>query len=150
MTAIHDPKARLEAARLIVARGCDCDAQENCGRDPNAYCGCRKEAEEILGLVPVGRWSAALSEVQAIRQCAEAVLEDAKASDAPDRRELGAINWGDLGVIEISHCQQYEYGTSTWRVLIEEASPDCALRELVYVALKQAFPDKEFDVATEW
>lgn len=80
-----------------------------------------------------------------IRRVAEKALDEARGSQG----DFGAVNWGDLGVVETLHCQD-EYGRASWRILIEEASPDCGLASLVYAAVKGEFPDEAFDVATEW
>ncbi len=82
----------------------------------------------------------------AIRAEAESALAAAATNKS---RNFGAVNWGDLCVVEVLHCRD-EAGYETWRVLIEEASPGCDLGYYVYERLALAFPGVIFDVSTEW
>ncbi len=86
---------------------------------------------------------------QAIRASAEAALQSARDLDDDGRIALGAINWGDLRVVEVLFCLD-EAGATSWRLLIEEAAPECELGVLVYAHLKAEFPDQAFDIGVEW
>jgi hypothetical protein len=77
----------------------------------------------------------------------ECMLEKA----ATQKDDLGAVNWGDLGIADI------EYRLSVLHpgfgpacvVRIEEASPNCKLAEWLYDALdKVKFPSTYFEC--EW
>ncbi len=76
----------------------------------------------------------------------ETALDEARAH----KGDFGAVNWGDLRVTDI------EYRFSMLRpddgpyavVLVEEASPDCRLREWIYERINPLFPNVH--VECEW
>jgi hypothetical protein len=76
----------------------------------------------------------------------EAILEGEEIKSA----NLGAINWGDLGVVDV------EIRNSVWSpvmsgitdrvvVMIEEASPECNLPLYLHNRLREKFPGVEYE-----
>lgn len=86
---------------------------------------------------------------QGIRQAAEQALDGVRLGDPEVRGKMGAVNWGDLRVVEVLFCID-EHGRRTWRVLIEEASPTSGLAAPICTRLAKLWPDEVFEVATEW
>ncbi len=67
------------------------------------------------------------------------ILEDLHPDDLPLEEP---INWGDLKCNEVKQ---------TILVTIDEAAPDCSyLQQYIYRKLKEKYPDKDFEVHTEW
>lgn len=80
-----------------------------------------------------------------IYEFANEVLDNIKPGDVE-----GAINWGDLGCVDVSWCKSV-HGTESVLLNIEEVSPDCyELRQYMYERMLERFPDVMFDVQTEW
>jgi uncharacterized small protein (DUF1192 family) len=84
---------------------------------------------------------------QALFDQVERLLEQARAH----KDELGAVNWGDLGIADV----EYRISVLTpeegpWCVVvIEEADPDCRLPAWLYGRLdKTRFPNVRFEC--EW
>ena len=83
-----------------------------------------------------------------IRKTVEEILEELGSLKQPERDRFGAINWGDLGCIEVRWFKS-DLGDEGYSVLIEEASPYSKLGENVKRMLRErGFPDVE--VNTEW
>lgn len=80
-----------------------------------------------------------------IYEFANEVLDNLKPGDVE-----GAINWGDLGCVDVSWCKSV-HGTESVMLMIEEVSPDCyTLRQYMEERMTLRFPDVTFDVQTEW
>ena len=80
-----------------------------------------------------------------IYEYANEVLENTKPEDIE-----GAINWGDLGCVDVVMSMSVHGGM--WiRVDIEEADPhNPELRGYMHGKLTAKYPDTEFEVCTEW
>jgi hypothetical protein len=83
-----------------------------------------------------------------IHTAASSALDDAKLAEF-----RSAINWGDLGVVDIRYWQALN-GASGWEVLIEEASPDAVdLQEFVRERMSIEYGiDREIviEIRTDW
>ncbi len=67
------------------------------------------------------------------------------------KNELGAVNWGDLGIADIEYrlSMLYAGDRPSCHVLIEEASPECGLAIWLYERLdRDKFPNTYFEC--EW
>lgn len=85
------------------------------------------------------------AKLREIYDYANEVLDNTKPEDVK-----GAINWGDLGCVDVSWCKSV-HGTESVMLLIEEVSPDCyELRQYMYERMMEKFPNIMFEVHTEW
>ncbi len=84
--------------------------------------------------------------VAALKWEVERMLEEAAAS----KQDMGAVNWGDLSILDIQHRRSLLYPEIEGvTVVIEEADPGCALAAWLYERLDKArFPDVYFEC--EW
>jgi hypothetical protein len=68
-----------------------------------------------------------------------------------EKADMGAVNWGDIGVADIEYRYSMIYPHEGPRsvVIVEEASPDCALAQWLNERLdKQVFPKTHIEC--EW
>lgn len=80
-----------------------------------------------------------------IREAADAACDTAQEAGV-----TGAINWGDLGVVEVRFCVD-EDGRATYDVLIEEAAPgSVGLMQHISKALEPLDLVYPVEVRTEW
>jgi hypothetical protein len=85
------------------------------------------------------------SHMRDIRQIADEACDSAQAAGV-----TGAINWGDLGVVEVRFCIN-EDSRAAYEVLIEEASPgSMSLIEHVQAKLAGLHLDWPVEIRTEW
>lgn len=85
-------------------------------------------------------------DLKPIYEYANEVLRNMKPGEVE-----GAINWGDLGCIDVEECRSVHGPVTTVRVTISEASPDnYDLWEYMGTKLGEKFPDIPFDICTEW
>lgn len=89
-------------------------------------------------------------ELAKLRQDAEVALKEAHSQDYDT---MGAVNWGDLGVLDVYRAEHdgdpAVGGFITWHVCIEEADPAAPLREWIESRLR-AKGWKDVFVHTEW
>jgi hypothetical protein len=78
-----------------------------------------------------------------------AAVEAELTSEAIKHAKLGAVNWGDLRVVEIEERREVYPALGSVRlvVLIEEASPSCTLAQWLHERLKYRFPNIEYQCA---
>ena len=83
-----------------------------------------------------------------IRRVAEKVLSALKTVPKERRGNMGAVNWGDLRVVEVAYVEP-DHGENYFLVRIEEAANDCGLAGPIIQALTEAgFPNVE--IICEW
>lgn len=84
-----------------------------------------------------------------IKQVAEQALRQAESLSDDERKALGAVNWGDIGVGDVVHCRNAR-GETWFYVEVGEASPGCGLGSFMHNRLHSAFPGVHIEVRTEW
>lgn len=82
----------------------------------------------------------------ALRDAIERMLEVA----ADSKEDMGAVNWGDLGVADIEYRLSMLWPENGPRcvVTVEEASPGCKLQRWLNECIADAFPNTH--VECEW
>jgi len=90
-------------------------------------------------------FSMMMKTLSAIRTAADTACDSAQEAGVE-----GAINWADLGVVEVRFCID-EQGDCSYDVLIEEAAPGCVdlMRHVSGEIAKIGLP-YGFEVRTEW
>jgi hypothetical protein len=83
------------------------------------------------------------------RDIAKAADKIIEAIPHDERAKLGAVNWGDIGVMDVVQCKGMD-GDEWLEVYIEEASPDAMLGSYVQKRLVEAFPGPTIAVRCEW
>ena len=62
-----------------------------------------------------------------------------------------AVNWGDLGVIDVEYCYSLVSGEAHYIVTISEASPEAyKFKNFIAEELGRRFPEISLYVETEW
>lgn len=84
-----------------------------------------------------------------IAHAGEVALGEAERLQAAKERDFGAVNWCDIGVVEVYRCEDRS-GRVIWLVEIEEASPGCDLGAFVHGRLAEQFPGLDLDVRVAW
>lgn len=80
-----------------------------------------------------------------IREAADAACDTAQSAGV-----TGAINWADLGVVEVRFCVD-EAGSATYDLLIEEAAPgEVDLMRHISEALDKLGLVYPVEIRTEW
>lgn len=83
--------------------------------------------------------------LQAIRTTADTACDTAQEAGV-----TGAINWGDLGVVEVRFCID-EQGDGSYDVLIEEAAPgSVGLMQHISEAVDKLGLVYPVEIRTEW
>ncbi|WP_328187018.1 hypothetical protein [Marinobacter sp. OP 3.4] len=94
---------------------------------------------------PEPNLSMMMETLAAIRQAADDACDNAQEAGV-----TGAINWGDLGVVEVRFCIN-EQGDGSYDVLIEEAAPGSAdLMRHISEALDKLGLVYPVEIRTEW